>query len=450
MEENKVLSKDLTRDDLEEFKKHQKNSKKISDLRKEYEDINRSIRPSQLNNIQLDRFVGKGEERRKVLAVKTPVNFQKKIVETSVAFEIGSPPAISAVEPNDLTEEVLRIFKKTRSHQILVDGKKKQKSETEAAILYFFTGKKDNRKLKCRVLDSSGGKMAAYIDSDFDMKYFVWSFEVSEESGTVGHQWVFDDTNFYKFKDQEQFPVVEKHGFDKIPVIYMSQDKEEFYDVKELIDRYEISLSKLSEANDYTGHPMLFINGKIYSMPDKDASGKVIQSDIKIVDGKPVKMGEAKFLSHDGAGESVEFEMKTIKDIIHYTSSTPDLSFESLKGIGEVATLTMQMMFLDPILKAKLNEGENRTIIERMLSVITSGIVTTLNVKLKKYEDESDYKIEFQSILPNSLAELITIMGKGIVSKIISQKTAVETIGITSDNEKEIDDINKSQNLGGE
>lgn len=461
------LEQELKKDAAKAIDVLKAGSKKPQDIEKivkEYKAIDRTIRLTQVGNIQKDKTVGKGEKAKLVPGVRIPVHFQKKIVETSVAFEVGEPSTLIPSVKNQLSELIAKLWKTNRLDSKIQKMKLLQKSQTEGAVQFYMKdieegslflkmlsliGIKDQKKeIKCNILDSTKGTMSPYFDAFGDMVAFVWVFIVKDSEGKdVKNAWIYDDSNVYKCDESEgnmSWVSTEKHGFSKIPIVYMAQDNPEYFDVQAMIDRYEVTLSKLGASNDYSGHPMLKIFGKVENAPDKDEDGKAWIIPVTIDDeGNEVK-GDVEFLNNENAGESVALELEKLEDLIWAISSTPNLSLNNLKDLGALSGIAIKLLFLEPILKAKLNEGDNRTMYERILNVIISGIVTTTNIKLSNEAQQLFYDVQFNSILPDDLKSTVETLVAGVAGGIISAETAVGVLDMTGDAEAEIKKIQEA------
>lgn len=444
------LGAQLTRDfsaTMAVLTSQKKDQTKIDNAYKEYVKLDRSIRTTQIDNTQKDKTVGTGANSKLVEAVRIIVNYQKEIVTKSVAFEVGEPATILPNAQTELSDFVLKLWKDCRIDYKLQEAITLKKSETECAFMFHFHTNDDNtRTIKLKILSHEKGVMSPHFDEFGDMDAFTWEFVSVVNKKNINNIWIFDKTMVYKYSDaNESMSLVsdpEAHGFSKIPIVYMEQANTEWFDVEKIIDRYETSISRLVESNDYSGHPILALFGKIKSMPERDNSGKTLNFPIETTDdGKPVQ-GDAKFITHDNAPESVKLELDTFDNLIYSLSQTPNISFNNLKGMGAISGIAIKFMFLDSILKAKSNEGENRTIIERCLNILTDGIINTLKTALKNQAIDLSWSISFNSILPNDISMLITDLSSGVESKIISRETAVKELNLTDDSEKELQTIN--------
>lgn len=437
---DKIKSGSLTDDLLTKISSAKKDKEFLENLHKEYFKKDRTIRDTQIGFTQKDKTVKdeKGRDRT-VKAIRIPISFNKKIVRTSVAFEFGNPVVLKPSEVNELTEAVEDVWKECRLDSKLQKIKEYQRSETQSALV--FQVKKiagTENKIKCKVLNYKSGSFWPVFDEFGDMVLFVWSFKTKINGKDVENLWAFDETIIYKYKKTNSWVLESRdsHSFSKIPVIYFSQSQPEYDDVKELIDRYETSVSKLGASNNYSGSPLLFTKGEVQGMPDRDSDGKMLNAPLGYDEDDKPMYGDAKFLTHDNAPKSVELEQKTLENLIYSLSDTPNLSFNNLKGIGNVSGVALELMFLGSILKAKMNEGDNRTDIQRIINVIISGITTKVNMSLKKASEGLHYDVQFSSILPSDLAGLVTTLTTAVTGNIMSRETAIDLLGKANTDEE--------------
>lgn len=423
-------------------------------LNKEFNKNERDLRPSQVGRIQKDKIVGTGEKAKSVTAIRLSIPFAKKIVNTAVAFEIGEPITLIADDKNELFDSVRTTWKLNRLDNKLQEALKKKKSELESCIIFhiedipsnkgwitkLFTTEK--KRIKSNIKTNKDGRMYPIFDAFGNMIQFVWRFTTKVENNEVDNIWIYTDKNRIVITNEaaRTYSVVETkpHGFDRIPVVYFTQETPEWEDVKSIIDRFEVALSKLGGSNDYAGYPLLKLYGEVLSMPDRNDDGKTLRFPMKEVDdtsGKTIH-GDAEFLTANNAAESVQLELEKLYSLIHAMSSTPDIAFENLKGLGAMSGIALKLMFLDAIIKAKMNEGENRTMIERCLNIIASGVKTTINTKLSK--QDLLVSVQFNSILPNDLKEAVEIATTAVQGGVMSKETAINYLDMVEDKEREI------------
>jgi SPP1 family phage portal protein len=435
---------------------------KIPDYQREYNDNERESRESQIGKIQKDKMVPDTQsgQSKLVRVVKVPIAFAKKIVRTATAFEVGKAPTLIPSVNNNLSKLIQVIWKNNRLDYAIQKMIEVKKIETQSAIEFyiqsvekmgFFKRILNSLRLTSqvntiasKVLKNKDGAMYPYFDSSGNMIAFMWVYDYDSGSKKTTYYEVWDASKKYIYKLESSsytFVSARPHGFDRIPIVYVSQDYPEWFEVKELIDRFEVSLSKLGSSNDYFAHPILATFGQVESMPGMHDSGKVINFPINYDESDPSKYnhGHAEFLTADSDNTSKKLELDTLYKLIHSVSSTPDLSFENVKGIGSLSTATVRLMFIEAIIKATANEVDNRTMIERMLNIIISGIVTTTNVALRPESEMLYYDVKFNSIIPADFKEMVDwvvqLKEKGMLST-ESSLSMLDLVDVASELEK--------------
>ncbi|HEX8576970.1 MAG TPA: phage portal protein [Flavobacterium sp.] len=437
-----------------------KDSELIAKYIKEYKNLDRTIRQSQVGIIQKDKQVGKGEKSKTVKVIRSIVPYQEKIVTTATAFEVGAPVTLIPDKVNDLSVEIMRLWEENRMDDKIQKAKVIQKSQTECAFQFYMkktidVENKEVLDIKAKILSNEEGTMAPYFDALGDMIAFTWSFSYkNSEDKTIKSTWIWTDKICYKCSDQSGSFVIDEaipHGFDKIPIVYISQDFPEWHSVESLIDRYETGLSKLGASNDYSGYPLLKLYGKVESMPDRNDDGKTLKFPMKELDNETGKTihGDADFLTNNNAPESVKLEMDTIDNLIYSLTSTPNLSFDNLKGnIGNLSGVAIKLLFIDSIIKARMNEGDNRTMLQRIIKIFISGVTTTTNTKLASSKKDTIVRIQFNSILPDDLKEAVDIASLAKNAGLMSTRTGVKYLDMTENTEEEIALINADKPIG--
>jgi SPP1 family phage portal protein len=449
-----ILAKLATEPDkaVATIREKSKDNAKIIELQKEYKENDRTIRSNQVGNIQKDKSVGTGEKAKVVKQVKIPIKFAKKIVTTATSFEVGKPVTLVSSIENTLSQLFAQIWKSNRIDSKIAELVRLKKSETQGAIQFYIADLKPEsilnkilvsiglktqaKEIKSKVLNNTDGIMTPYIDGTGNMLLFMWEYKAKDPitGKELNYVEIWDEKNYHYLNNSTgKLAYANKvlaHGFDRIPIVYVGQEEPEWFDVKELIDRLEVSLSKLGGSNDYSAYPILQIFGKATAMPDKDESGKVLQFDMqKDDDGKYVN-GSAQFLESANAVDSAKLELDTLKALIYSISHTPDLSFDNVKGLGNVSGVALKLLFLDAVIKATMNEGENRTMIERIINVIISGIVTTTNTSLSSDAQALYYDINFNSIIPDDIQTASDIIINLKSAGLLSSETALKLLDI--------------------
>lgn len=434
-----------------------KKPEKIVEYRKEYFDHDRELRETQVGVIQKDKTIG---SNKIVKEVRVPINFAKKIVTTAAAFEVGKPVTLIPSDDNNLSKLIKQIWKVNRIDSLIQKLVTLKKKETQGAVQFYINDlqptslfnrivvklglKAQAKEIKTMLLENEKGLMYPYFDGSGNMILFMWKYDTVAGDKTIKNVKIWDAENMYFFSDADgELSAVEgypkAHGFDRIPIVYVSQDEPEWFDVREMIDRLETCISKLGSSNDRIAYPLLKTFGQIKDMPDKDDTGKVLNFPmIKDSDGK-YHHGDASFLESDGAGASQKLELEKLEEYIFSISQTPNLSFDNVKSLGDVSGVALKLMFLDAFIKSSMNEGDNRTMIERMINIIISGIVKTTNTRLSGDASSMYYEVQFNSIIPDDLKEAVDIVSSAVGAGVMSKKTGVEYLGMNENTDEELE-----------
>jgi SPP1 family phage portal protein len=433
-------------------------TKKTADIDnyvKEYKEFNRDQREGQLEKIQMDKTLEAGKVSK---MVKIYINHAQNIVETLAAFTIGKPITLIPSEENDLAKLIKQIWRVNRIDSKLLDATIIKFSQTQVAMQFYIVDAGDTsllnkvlsflklktqvKEIKALVLDNTKGTMTPYFDATGNMLLFMWEYKAKEGEKEVSNVQIWNETNMLHFKDNVLFNNL-PHGFDRIPIVYDSQDEPLWYTVKSPIDRHEVALSKLGDANDYSGHPILVTEGQVENMPLKSESGKHFNIPITVdpETKQELTRGNVRFLEATTAPESNKLELDKLEDTIAYGSGVPNLSLEKLKSLGNVAEKTVKLMFIATDIKAALKQSATRTFIERCLNIIISGVTKTTNTGMAAEGKALYYDIQFNSILPSDIAETVTYLSDAVAGKFVSQKTAIRLIDLVDDHEAELEQI---------
>lgn len=426
--------------------------KDVEKYAKEYNN-DRKIRPSQVGNRE-DKIT----KNDVVATTKIPIPFQRKIVKSAASFLFGSKLNLVPSESNDSFQTFTNLWNDTRMDSLLLKFCKTVKSETEATIVFFPVDVEGGEtKIKARLLSNKNGKVHPVFDEFGDMIAFGWEYESTIGDKKAQHLYLWTaEKNFIYDKSGNEWNLREDgetdNQFKKIPVVYMSQEQPEWWEVQDLIDRFENSYSKFADTNDYFSSPMYKAKGGVKSMPKKDETGKMVKLDIIETDKGNIIEADLEVISWDRAPEALKLEFETNKGLIYSLTDTPDLSFDQVKGLGNISGIALKLLFFGSILKAKWDEGDYHTAVSRIINIMKAGISNILNGKEEELKS-TDIEINFTSVLPENIKEIIEILTEATGGKpVMSQKTAVAHNPLVADNDDEVETIleeSKADNIVG-
>lgn len=400
-------------------------------------DNDRTVRSQQVGTVRA------GTDKNSNRKTKIAIPFQRNIVNTASVFLLGQPLSYS---PNESKHDgyshkaVTKAWRATRMDSLLLKFAKTVKSQTEAAIIFFNVKDGSGFKVKAKLIDSDSGKMLTYFDEFENLVAFGWDFEVSVSESKVRRMHLYTADHHYQLENakgegwKEYKPKV-TNLFGKIPVMYMSQKHPEWWEVQDLIDRFENTISKFCDSNDYFAFPYFKAKGVVDIQPNKDGDGGTINLEGKVMPDGQTIYADVEMLVWDQAPEAIKLELDTINGLINSLSSTPDITINALKGVGSIAAASVKLLFLAPILKAKQSEGDYRVAVSRVLNIIQAGL---------RIKDSSliDYDIAFNSVLPENLKETVDVLSEATGGKsIMSQRKAVQLNPMITDFDGEIEQM---------
>lgn len=206
-------------------------------------------------------------------------------------------------------------------------------------------------------------------------------------------------------------------------MIYGHQPKFETEDVDKLIDRLETLLSNFADTNDYHASPKIFTTGIIKGWAKKGESGAVIEGE----DGATMQ-----YVSWQSAPEAVKLEIETLLKMIYTITQTPDISFDSVKGLGAISGIALKLLFMDAHLKVQDKREIFDDYLQRRVNVILAYI-GKMNNALE--EDCETIAIE-PEIVPYMLTSEIDELNYWLTANgnkpVISQEESVEKAGLSS------------------
>lgn len=398
-----------------------------------------------------------GEEKPKRLEDKTVqvskiiTNIPKKIVRTSVAFLFGGKMTLSADDTNEGFNEFKKVYeRKLKMQSVLRRFARIVLSETKAAIIFYPVTTTQNGKkvsvLKVKVLstpksDNETCEFYPHFDDEDDMDGFIHKYTADINGRSCECVKIYTKDVILSGKNAGNGWEIrkDKNFFGKIPVVYAEVDRPEWEDVARLIDAYEVRLSRVSDTNDYFAEPILKTYG-LSNLPNKETVGKELNFSMEVdSDTGTAYHGDADYLAWQQSIDSIKEELSRDKNEIYSGSSTPDLSFDNLTGVGNLSGVARKFMTIDATIKASENMEVFGPVVQRTISIVASGIANITNTKLSEQLEDNYIEATFGTILPEDIAEELQNLALANGNKPFNaQQTIVARSPYTKDAEEEI------------
>lgn len=390
-----------------------------------------------------------GKAARTEFVSRICVPAQKLIVSRAASFLFANEPILKATTKTQQEKDIVYAAKKVqnenKSHNRNMHIARLVMRYTEAAeCWYAVEGKNTNEnygfktkfKLRQRLFSTENGDILFPLFDEYeDLVAFSREYKVIEEDSkttTYFETWMED--KYYLFKKEETWALEysQDNPLGKIPIVYIRQPYVEWADVQVLIERLEKLLSNFADTNDYHGSPKIFVKGKILGFSKKGESGAIIEGDSD---------SSAQYLAWPYAPESIKLEIETLLRLINSGTQTPDISFDSIKGLNP-SGVALELLFMDAHLKVYDKKEIFGNMLQRRLSIIKS-FIGMMNTGLKATADEMVLTAEIVPYIINDEKALIDKLVSATGGEpLLSQETAVSMTGLVDDAEDELIKLN--------
>ena len=387
----------------------------------------------------------KGERKGTLKRWKLPINYPQYINEISVVFIYGRP--VKWTNQSEGTDNAFKAFqdliKRTRFDSKIRQCKRLAGAETQSAMLFrVFRNNENKPDCQIRVLaKSKGDEIYARWDMYENLVSFAWGYYVKDSSTATSYHFdIFTPDVIYRCKRVlTGWEVVEEaNPIGKIPVILFQQDKE-WKGVEPLIEREEYIGSRTADTNDYFADPMFIVNSDIIkNMPEKGDENKTL-----ISKGSDDVSKVAHYLTWDSAPESKQKEIEWLQKHILSKTFTPNIDFESMKGLSNVSGKALKQMMLLADIKASKHKEVHDELLDRTGNLFISIIANVMNIALRGECSNLVVGHEFQEPFGEDIKETIENIAKAKDCDMLSTEGAIELNPLVKDKEQELKRIEK-------
>lgn len=388
-----------------------------------------------------------------VVVAKVKTNYPKKIVRVAANFLFGGDMSITFGDSNKGTEYFRKVWeKKLRMKSIFKKFARTVMIETKAALLFYpRPNAEGNLDIKVKILSIKNGEIFPHFDAYGDMDAFIRKYTSNSPVDDKECDFIdiyLSEKTINAYKQDGQWVKTETPNLaGLIPVVYSDIDAPEWEDEVTALDKIENRLSRLIDTNDYISEPILKSYGAT-NLPNKKTVGKQIEFDMAVdPDTGKTYHGDAEYLTWQQTVESIRLELDELKNEILSGTSTPDLTFDNMKGLGNLSGVAIKLMFMDAFLKREDNMEVFEPVVSRCISVVRNMMCNVTDVVYRSQLEDVDIDVEFGSVLPDDLREEIEILSLASGGKPVnSQKTLVGRSRFTKDPKEEYKQLQKESN----
>ena len=303
--------------------------------------------------------------------------------------------------------------------------------ETRSAIQFFESDGKVKAKVLCR---KKGYDIYRHKDENEKLDAVIVEYKRDKiDKGRLRSNvsttdiWMADGLLRYegsRFISEES----KKAPIKKILIAYLEQDYPEYHCVRPIIETQDYCRSNHSQVNKNIGNPALVVHGTLTKKPLYSATTRIYE--VQAPDGfDPSKntSGRMEYLELTTAPESVKLEMQNNETDI-YRFTWPDLNrlMTEAKN-GNMSTQSMKLTFLQSFVKLAEKRITHDEFVSRCINIIKElAAVVYDNNNIK----DLDISFKYNSILPDSVSDMINMLAVAVGAGITSRENAVRILTI--------------------
>lgn len=454
---------------------------KVKELREEWDpDLHEVMNPS----IRKKRKVLVSEEKRDeddkiikpavyqeedVNRIALPI--EQDIVNIHTAFTVGKDPTLSYKPNNTKEDEIYAVIQTVnRDNKIRYQNKKIARSwfseqdvceywyekkgdrfwaKIAAKIKGLFNTKRPENKLRCAIWSPfRGDTLYPFYDETGDFVAMSRSYTLTEFSLSgrrkVEYFQTVTSTDVFTWKRVEGIWAVDdektfKHNFPKNPCIYGHRERSLCHNIHPQRARLEKVLSDYGDCIDYHFFPYLILKGELAGeagLGNQDERRRTI----KIEDE-----AEAFYLTWDQTPDAIKLEITTLLENIYGMTSTPRITFENMKNLGQMASgVAFKYMFMATLLAVDNHAEVLGEFLQRRYNFLISAI-GSLCPALKDAAESIDITVEIVPFTIENVKDRLDVVKGAMDAGLMSRKSGIIFLGITDQVDEEIEQLEKEK-----
>ena len=395
-----------------------------------------------------------------VKITRIPLSIEKSIIEKKSTFAYGGGITLETNNTKSkLFSKVEKDFYDTKLDIALKTILTAAMSSTQAAVIFYSpkSDSVDNFKFKYKIVSPLyGDRLHPFFNED-DGDLVAFGREYKRGDKTRYDLYIKNDSGFVEIRRYENGIPMFKSGivdmpdmngnivqvegevadvtvtpYTKLPIIYMELPQGECHDIQALRNDYEIAFSGFWDQNDRTGDPILFGRGETLSLPAKNKRGKYIEGSAD---------SDLKFLSPENATESRALQFKMAENYMYSLCNSVKFDLETFKGAGVTSGEAIDKLLTPMFLDAKDKQ-------DGILGMFYQRLINWLLHETRQLvggEKDLSIYVSFKPLTFRSDREIIELYMQANGGKpVISQRTAINLVGLETNPDELLNEINKT------
>lgn len=323
-------------------------------------------------------------------------------------------------------------------------------------ITFWYAKKKENDyygfhshyKIKCKTFSPMDDYEFYPIIDDDDMEAMSFAYSQKEGDETINFFETFTNDLHILWRqgngaDWEEVDnddiYINNEQLKMMPLIYMYSRRSAFYGLHPLVRDNEYAHSEDSDTISYNASPVLAVNGKLSGEPIKKGEPRRIY--------RTEAGGKVEYVSWNQSVEAVDHHEKFNLKMMFMLARVPDISFETLSGIGNIGYDAMQTMLTDVMLKCGRESLPFIQAFDREFNVVRVILKVILPDEIKAAWSAALDKITCKHNITlfsiKSLTQKITDMTTANGGQpVVSQRESIQRLGLSKDVDATMREIN--------
>ena len=387
------------------------------------------------------------KEPHKVEVTKMAIPYQTQIVNNATAFVFGNKLdlILNGDRQKQQNKDSFETFKKIWDNDLKMMTMLRKVFratciETRSALNFFIDS---DGKVRVKLLSYKEG-YSIYRHKDDDGKLDAVVVEYKTDKIINGRLYrgvkiteIWTAEKMIRYTNDKN-PIEKPNPSNKLLFGFFEQDNSEFDLVKDIINAQDYGRSMHSDVNKRIGNPPMVVFGKIESKPLLSRAAPIYEINSgNEFDATKTSTGMMNYLELKSAPESVKLEFENNEnDIFRFT--WPDLSKLMSKSFGDLSTKSMRVLLTSAFVKMAEKQEIYDDMIARCISIIkTLAVIVTGDQNIA----DLDISFKYNSILPDSDADMVTMLATAVGSNITSREQAVRLLPFnTPDTLREIEE----------
>lgn len=391
---------------------------------------------------------------------RIPLPIEQDIVNIQTAFTMSNEPVLTSNAETEQEKDVFEVLKSIlKANKIKYHNKRVMRAwlaETEVAEYWYKVEDTSwwKRVLKAFKLTAAptmktkvsiwspfrGDKLYPVFDEFNNLILFSREYEVENEDDTKTTKlMVLDDTYVRYFTQSggswdEGSPV--KHGFSKLPVVYLWREKPFCHKIKRMRSRLETLLSNYADCLDYNFFPKLAAKGEVTEVQNRGTGSEIIV----LEDGADIG-----YLSWQQTPEMAKLEFDNLTERCYSMTNTPRISFENMKGLGSsFSGVSFEFAFMGAHMSVYNHAEDVEEFLQRRVNLLLS-VIGDIIPKYKEAAESITVEVEIVPYIIKNKSQDVDLAVKAVQGGVSSRRNGILLAGITDKIEEELKEIQDEQ-----